>query len=63
MVQSDDLPEVLATAQSTAVGEMIYILGGTNENAEPSTAVYAAPLDTLSTNHQLKWTCPSIVPR
>ena len=53
--KSDDLPEVLATAQSAVVGEMIYVLGGTNENAEPSTAVYGALLDTLSTNHQLKW--------
>ncbi|XP_065905475.1 uncharacterized protein [Dysidea avara] len=50
----DDLPEPLATVQSVIVGDMIYVLGGTNQDVAPSTAVYAASLDTLS-SHQLKW--------
>jgi len=31
-------------------------LGGTNQDVAPSTKVYAAPLDSLS-SHQLKWKC------
>ena len=32
----------------------MFVLGGWTEDRSPSTAVYAAPLDTLS-SHQLKW--------
>ena len=37
------------------VDNILYLLGGYNEDGRSSTAVFTAPLDTLST-HQLKWT-------
>ena len=50
----DDLPQVLMALQSVIVGDTLYVLGGAYADDSLSTAVYAAPLDTLS-SHQLKW--------
>ena len=50
----DDLPQPLYSSQSVIVGDTVFVLGGWTEDRSPSTAVYAAPLDTLS-SHQLKW--------
>ena len=49
----DDLPQPLYWSQSVIVGDTVYVLGGFTKE-KPSTAVYAAPLDTLS-SHQVKW--------
>jgi len=40
--------------QSVIVGDVLYTLGGTTSDNKPSNAVYAAPLNALST-YQLKW--------
>jgi len=50
----DDLPQPLSCSQSAIVGDTVFVLGGSTKDYEPSTAVYAAPLDT-SSSHQLKW--------
>jgi len=50
----DDLPQPLMHLQSVIVGNVIYILGGATSDCGHSNAVYAAPLNALST-HQLKW--------
>ena len=50
----DDLPQPLYFPQSVVVGDMLYMLGGVNQNNEPSKAVYSVPVDTLD-SHQLKW--------
>ena len=50
----DDLPQPLQSSQSVIAGDMLYVLGGYNADNDPSTAVYAAPLNNLS-SHQLKW--------
>ena len=50
----DDLPQPLAGLQSVIVGDTLYILGGAGDDVNESKAVYAAPLDALS-SHQLKW--------
>ena len=49
----DDLPQPLAGLQSIIVGDTLYILGGAGDGRY-SKAVYAAPLDALS-SHQIKW--------
>ena len=49
-----DLPQPLAMLQPVIVGDMLYILGGVNTDGKDSKAVYAAPMDALS-SHQLKW--------
>jgi len=49
----DDLPQPLHSSQSVIVGDTVFVLGGYTEDSKPSTAVYAAPLDTLS-SRQLK---------
>ena len=48
-----DLPQPHSSLQSVIVDNNLYLLGGINEDSY-STAVFTAPLDTLST-HQLKW--------
>ena len=48
-----NLPQPLAFLQSVIVGDILYILSGVGDNKR-SKAVYAAPLDALS-SHQLKW--------
>ena len=50
----DDLPQPLYFLQSVIVHDTVFVLGGITKDCKPSTAVYAAPLDTLS-SHQLKW--------
>ena len=50
----NDLLQPLAISQSVIVGDMLYTLGGVNADGKDSKAVYAAPLDALS-SHQLKW--------
>jgi len=50
----DDLPQPLYCSHSVIVGDTLYVLGGITKYNNPSTAVYAAPLGTLS-NHQPKW--------
>ena len=49
-----DLPQPHASLQSVIVDNILYLLGGNNRGGYSSTAVFTAPLDTLST-HQLKW--------
>ena len=49
-----DLPQPLSSSQSVIVGDTVFVVGGDTKDINPSTAVYAAPLDTLS-SHQLKW--------
>ena len=48
-----DLPKPHYCLRSVIVDNILYLLGGLNKDG-PSTAVFTAPLDTLST-HQLKW--------
>jgi len=50
----DDLPQPLGCVQSVIVGDVLYTLGGVTFDEGPSNAVYAAPLNALS-SHQLKW--------
>jgi len=50
----NDLPQPLYMHHSLIVGDMLYLLGGSDHTYQASTAVYAAPVDTL-TSHQLKW--------
>ena len=52
-VKCNDLPQPLSGLQSVIVGDMLYTLGGGNDDGD-SKAVYAAPLHSLS-NHQLEW--------
>ena len=49
-----DLPQPHALLQSVIVDNTLYLLSGTDKNDCYSTAVFTAPLDTLSI-HQLKW--------
>jgi len=50
----DDLPQPLYYSHSVIVGDTVFVLGGHTKDSNPSTAVYAAPLGTLS-SHQLQW--------
>ena len=50
----DDLPQPLQSSQSVIVGDTVFVLSGHTKDGNFSKAVYAAPLDTLS-SHQLKW--------
>ena len=50
----NDIPQPLTSLQSVIVDNVLYLLGGINEDGNFSLAVFTAPLDTLST-HQLKW--------
>ena len=50
----DDLPQPLIFLQSVIVSDILYILGGGNDDNMESKAVYTAPLDALSSHH-LKW--------
>ena len=49
-----DLPQPHYWLQSVIVDNILYLLSGIDKNSLSSTAVFTAPLDTLST-HQLKW--------
>ena len=49
-----DLPQPHYYLQSVIVDNILYVLSGVDRNYRDSTAVFTAPLDTLST-HQLKW--------
>ena len=49
-----DLPQPHSWLQSVIVDNILYVLSGIDKNDCYSTAVFTAPLDTLST-HQLKW--------
>ena len=51
---TDDLPRPHNWLQSVIVDNILYLLGGLNEDGSASPAVFTAPLDTLS-RHQLKW--------
>ena len=51
--ESNDLPQPHTRLKSVIVDNILFLLGGTNENGD-SPAVFTAPLDTLS-RHQLKW--------
>ena len=48
-----DLPHPHSELQSVIVDDILYLLGGYNQEG-PSPAVFSAPLDTLS-KHQLTW--------
>ena len=50
----NDLPQPYYYLQSVIVDNILYVLSGVDRNYKDSTAVFTAPLDTLST-HQLKW--------
>jgi len=50
----DDLPQPLMCSQSVIVGDVLYTLSGGTSNGDDSKAVYAAPLNALS-SCQLKW--------
>jgi len=50
----NDLPQLLYMHHSLIVDDMLYLLGGIDHTITVSTAVYAAPVGTLS-SHQLKW--------
>jgi len=50
----DDLLQPLQSSQSVILGDTLYVLGGFTKDKKRSTAVYTAPLDTLS-SHQLRW--------
>ena len=50
----NDLPKPCHSLKSAIVDNTLYLLGGVNDNHVPSTAVFSAPLDSLS-RHQLKW--------
>ena len=50
---SNDLPQPYYYLQSVIVDNTLYLLGGVNTDSN-SSAVFTAPLDTLS-RHQLKW--------
>ena len=51
---SNDLPQPHCWLKSVIVDNILYLLGGMNEDYKASSAVFTAPLDTLS-RHQLKW--------
>ena len=55
------LPKPHYQLQPIIIGNMFYLLCGLNEQCESSTAVFAAPLDTLS-KHQLNWEAVSCTP-
>ena len=50
----NDLPEPYCSLKSVIVDDMLYMLGGINKDGSYSSAVFAAPLNTLL-EHQLKW--------
>jgi len=50
----DNLPQPLMCFQSVIVGDVLCTIGGITSDKKPSNAVYAAPLNALS-SHQLKW--------
>ena len=49
-----NLPQPLLMLQSVIVDNILYLLGGLNEDFNASPVVFTAPLDNLS-RHQLKW--------
>ena len=51
---SNDLPQPHYSLKSVIVDNTLYLLGGLNKDGWYSSAVFTAPLDTLS-RHQLKW--------
>ena len=51
---SSDLPQPHYLLQSVIVDNILYLLGGANKDGD-SPAVFTAPLDTLTSRHQLKW--------
>ena len=57
-----DLPQPHYWLQSVIVDNILYVLSGTDKNNCYSTAVFTAPLDTLSI-HQLKWNTHQDTPR
>ena len=50
----NNLPHPFALLKSVILDNILYLLGGFNKDGSYSSAVFTAPLDTLST-HQLKW--------
>ena len=50
----NDLPQPHSHLQSVIVNNILYLLGGYNKDGHDSSAIFTAPLDTLS-RHQLKW--------
>jgi len=49
-----DLPQPLYRMQSVIIDNILYLLGGLDQDDSASPAVFTAPLDTLS-RHQLMW--------
>ena len=49
-----ELPQPCHSPRSVIVDNILYLLGGYDNEHKPSLAVFTAPLDTLS-RHQLKW--------
>ena len=56
-----DLPQSHYYLQSVIVDNVLYMLGGSNEDLNSSPAVFTAPLDTLP-RHQLKWSTTQDTP-
>jgi len=56
-----DLPQPLWYLRSVIIDNILYLLRGNNKDGKPSLAVFAAPLDTLS-SHQLKWNTHQDIP-
>ena len=51
---TNELPRPYWWLLSVIADNILYLLGGVDEDGHPSSAVFTAPLDTLST-HQLQW--------
>ena len=56
-----DLPQPQYWLQSVIVDNILYLLGGVNNNYKNSSAVFTAPLDGLS-RHELKWSTDQDTP-
>ena len=59
---SYDLPQPHYWLRSVIVDDMLYMLGGIDQNGKASSAVFTAPLDKLSMN-QLRWSTYQNTPR
>ena len=57
-----DLPQPHYWLRSVIVDDVLYLLGGVNQDGKPSSAVFTASLDKLSM-HQLRWSTYQNAPR
>jgi len=58
----DNISQSLYSLQSVVVGDMLYVLGGINQDHQLSRSVFATNLDKLS-RHQLEWKSVADIPR